>query len=221
MDSTSKIRIKSQIKSKKVYSVYIQSVLNTRIFLDITEIGKNIKQTLEDKLVSRIANRCIPEGYVSPNNIKIIQFSSGTIIRNSISYFVVFECNISHPVEGMLITAKTKTITKAGIHAQVIDTDGNIPITVFVARDHNISNTLFHSVKENDLITVKVIGIRYELNDPYICVIANMFSVNELKKEQKKGGGILNIDEESNSGHEQDADVMDINIDDNNCLSDI
>jgi DNA-directed RNA polymerase subunit E'/Rpb7 len=221
MDTTSKIRIKSQIKVKKVYSVYIQSVLNTRIFLDITEIGKNIKQTLEDKLISKIANRCIPEGYVSPNNIKIIQFSSGTIIRNSISYFVVYECNISHPVEGMLITAKTKTITKAGIHAQVIDNEGNIPITVFVARDHNISNTLFHSVKENDLITVKVIGIRYELNDPYVCVIANMFSVNELKKDHKKGGNVRSTDEINSEQEQGTADVMDINIEDSNCLSDI
>lgn len=115
MNTNSKIRIKPQTKTKtkKVYSVYIQSVLNTRIFLDITEIGKNIKQTLEDKLISRISNRCIPEGYVSPNNIKIVQFSSGTIIRNSVSYSVVYECNISHPVEGMLITAKTKSNNKS------------------------------------------------------------------------------------------------------------
>jgi DNA-directed RNA polymerase subunit E'/Rpb7 len=215
MNTNSKIRIKSQIKTKKVYSVYIQSVLNTRIFLDITEIGKNIKQTLEDKLISSISNRCIPEGYVSPKNIKVIQFSSGTIIRNSISYFVVYECNISHPVEGMLLTAKTKTITKAGIHAQVIDSDGNVPITVFVARDHNISNSLFHSVKEKDLITVKVIGIRYELNDPYVCVIANMFSLNEIKKDETKGGGV-----DETITKQDYEDVMDVD-DSNNCLSNI
>lgn len=220
MNTNSKIRIKPQTKTKtkKVYSVYIQSVLNTRIFLDITEIGKNIKQTLEDKLISRISNRCIPEGYVSPNNIKIVQFSSGTIIRNSVSYSVVYECNISHPVEGMLITAKTKAITKAGIHAQVIDSDGNIPITIFVARDHNMSNPLFHSVHENDIITVKVIGIRYELNDPYVCVIANMFSMNENQTGEKKGGNV----DESMSTTSKYHDVMDINDENhNNCLSDI
>lgn len=204
-------------QNKKIYSVYIQSVLNTKIYLDITEIGKNIKQTLEDKLIDQISNRCIPEGYVSPKNIKIIQFSSGTLVRNSISYCVVYECNIAHPVEGMLIVAKTKTITKAGIHAQVIDTDGNIPITVFVARDHNLANSLFHDVKENELITVKVIGIRYELNDPYICVIANMFSSNsnEQKKKEIRGGD----NDDSIVSKQYHDDVMNTNNYDTSCLS--
>lgn len=205
----------TKTQSKKIYSVYIQSVLNIKIFVNITEIGKNIKQTLEDKLIRQISNKCIAEGYVSPKNIKIIQFSSGTLVRDCISYSVVYECNIAHPVEGMLIIAKTKTITKAGIHAQVIDTDGNIPITVFVARDHNLSNSLFHDVKENELITVKVIGIRYELNDPYICVIANIFSNSEIKKKEIKGG-------ESNESFVQKQycdDIMDSNNDDTNCLS--
>ena len=113
----------------------------------------------------------------------VVAYSSGTLVRNSIVYHVAYECNIAHPVEGMLISAKTKTITKAGIHAQVIDTDGNIPIIVFVARDHNMSNSIFHAVKEDQVITVKVIGIRYELNDPHVCVIANVFSVSEPKKK--------------------------------------
>lgn len=202
-------------QSKKVYSVYIQSVLNTKIFLDITEVGKNLKQTLENKLISKIANRCIPEGYVSPKNIKIIQYSSGTLVRNSIVYHVVYECNISHPVEGMLINAKTKTITKAGVHAQVIDSDGNIPIIVFIARDHNISNSMFHDIKENELITVKVIGIRYELNDPYVCVIANVFSINDQKKKEIIGGN-NNLPYESEDV-KYDEDIMDTN--DDNCLS--
>jgi DNA-directed RNA polymerase subunit E'/Rpb7 len=199
---------------EKNHDVYVQSVLNSKIFLDITEIGKNLKQTLEDRLISKISNRCIPEGYVSPKNIKIIQYSSGTLVRNSIVYHVVYECNIAHPVEGMLISAKTKTITKAGIHAQVIDTDGNIPIIVFVARDHNITNSIFHDVKEDQVITVKVIGIRYELNDPYVCVIANVFSISEPKKRE-----LIRADINELINTEYDKDFMNTNAEDNNCLS--
>ena len=86
---------------------------------------------------------------------------------------------ISHPVEGMLIEAICKTVTKAGIHAQVIDEDGNMPITVFVAKDHHHIDQLFNSVGENDKITVNVIGTRYELNDPYICVISKLVSTEK------------------------------------------
>ena len=68
--------------------IYIQSVLNTKIYLDITEVGKNVKQILEKKLISQVSNKCIPEGYVSSKNINIIQYSAGTLIRNSIVFKV-------------------------------------------------------------------------------------------------------------------------------------
>jgi len=67
-----------------------------------------------------------------------------------------------------------KTVTKAGIHAQCVDKDGNVPITVFVARDHHQNSRDFQHVKAGDQIRVSVIGTRWELNDPYICVIARL-----------------------------------------------
>jgi hypothetical protein len=43
---------------------------------------------------------------------------------------------------------------------------------IFVARDHNYANKQFGDVKENEKITVRIIGKRFELNDPYIVAIA-------------------------------------------------
>jgi hypothetical protein len=40
----------------------------------------------------------------------------------------------------MLVESICKTVTKAGIHTEVIDKNGNVPITVFIARDHHINN---------------------------------------------------------------------------------
>jgi len=160
---------------RKTYGVYIKSQLTKKIILPITEIGKNIKQNLEKKLTSQIEGRCIPEGFIQPNSVKIISYSSGNIISDLIEFHVIYECMISHPVEGMIIEdAVCKTITKAGIHAQVIDEDGNVPITVFVAKDHHTFDRRFSEVKENSKIKVKVIGVRFELNDPYICVISKL-----------------------------------------------
>lgn len=172
--------------TRKIYGVYIKSLLTLKITLFINEIGKNIKQNLEKKIISQIEGKCIVEGFVQPNSVKIISYSSGNVISDLIEFHVVYECMISHPVEGMLIEAECKTITKAGIHAQVVDEDGNIPITVFVAKDHHHIDQLFNSVTENAKITVKVIGIRYELNDPYICVISKLVSVNETNVGKTK-----------------------------------
>ena len=159
---------------RKIYGIYLKSVMETKISLKITEIGKNLKQNLEYKIIKNISGKCINEGYIKPKSIKVINYSSGTIVTDFIQYQVIFECMCSLPVEGMEIECTCKTITKAGIHAEVIDEDGNIPLVIFVARDHHHLDNRLNNIKEDSKIKVRVIGIRYELNDPHICVIAKL-----------------------------------------------
>ena len=177
---------KQNVQERTIYKPYIKSLLTTKIPLLITEIGKNVKQNLEKKISSRVENKCIVEGFIKPNTVKVISYSSGIVSSEYINFHVVYECMISHPVEGMIIEATTKTITKAGIHAQVTDENGNVPITVFIARDHHHQNSQFNNVKENDNIVVKVIGQRFELNDSYICVIATLENQMENRTVFKK-----------------------------------
>ena len=79
----------------------------------------------------------------------------------------------------MKIKCKVDNITKAGIRASYFNNIES-PIMVFIARDHYYNNSTFTKIKENDIIIIKVIGIRYELNDNFIYIIA------ELLKSQKK-----------------------------------
>jgi len=157
-----------------VFGVYMKSVLDTKVCLAITEIGKNVKQNLENRISVKITGKCISEGYIKPKSVKIVSYSSGNIQSDVVEFHVVFECMVCLPVEGMEIICKCKTVTKAGIHAQVIDGDGNMPVTIFVARDHHHFDDRFQTVKEGDSLKVKVIGIRFELNDDYICAIAKL-----------------------------------------------
>jgi hypothetical protein len=82
---------------------------------------------------------------------------------------------------------------------------------VFVAKDHNNLSAAFHAVKTGDTIQVKVIGTRFELNDPYICVIASLEKGwVEPDKKKRQNGGIVD------TTYEEDVmDVMDVNDDDN------
>ena len=93
---------------------------------------------------------------------------------DNVQFQTMYDCMVCHPVEGMLIECQTKTITKAGVHAEVIDDNGIVPLTIFVARDHHRTEKAFATIKENAKINIRVIGIRYELNDPYISVIGKL-----------------------------------------------
>lgn len=174
---------------RKVYGVYIDSVLTQKVILSITEVGKNMKQNLERIISRNSEGKCIAEGFIKPGSVKVIRYSSGNINNEKVEFQTVFECMICHPVEGMIIECDIKTITKAGLHAEVADNGGVVPITVFVARDHHFTDRHFAELKENMKISVRVIGVRFELNDPYICVIGKYIE----QRAGKMAGGMPRI----------------------------
>jgi DNA-directed RNA polymerase subunit E'/Rpb7 len=167
-------------QTTNLVGVYTKSILTKKVVISITEFGNNVKQILEDKINLLYENRCIAEGFIKPNSIKVITYSAANIQQDKLGFQVVFECMLCNPVEGMIIqNCKVKTITKAGIHAEVITDDDVVPINVFIARDHHNLDRYFNSIKENATVTVQVIGVRYELNDSYICVIGELVQNSE------------------------------------------
>jgi DNA-directed RNA polymerase subunit E'/Rpb7 len=169
--------------TQNVYGVYMRSLLTMKIILKITEIGRQVKQNLERKIIKQTEGKCIPQGFIRPNSVRIVSYSSGNVQGGHVEFTAVYECLVCHPVENMRVECTAKTITKAGIHAEVITDDGVVPLTLFIARDHNYKAREFDKVKENSKIQVKILGIRYELNDPYICAIGML--VNPETERQR------------------------------------
>ena len=182
---------KTPHSEQKLYGVYIKSLLTTKVVLSIGEIGQNIKQNLEKKIAAKVEGKCGIEGYIQPKSVSVKTYSNGLVNTGFVDFQVVFECMVCRPVEGMLIECVAKTITKAGIHAEVIGKHGEIPITAHIARDHNYNDLRFNNVKEKDVIRVNVIGVRFELNDPCIDVIGKVVEKRDApaKKQPIKIGG--------------------------------
>jgi hypothetical protein len=175
------------------YGVYVRNMISMKIHLKMSEVGDTTKLNLERKILHRTEGKCIPEGYVRPDSVKMITYSSGVIKMNMIEFQVVFECLICNPVEGMIVECTTRTITKAGIHADVVTEKGYLPMKIFVARDHNYSNRLFGTIKENMNIKVRIIGKRFELNDPYIVAIASLVDFGKERARSEPAGNLPKI----------------------------
>lgn len=152
--------------------LYLSIIINRIIPVHIINVGKNIQNTLEKIIASEIEGKCCDEGFVKNNSVKIQTYSSGMIQGNNVHYDVIFECEVCKPVEGMMINCVAKNITKAGIRAEIDEPIS--PLIIFIARDHNQIDDYFINIKENDNIKIKVIGQRYELNDKYISIIAEL-----------------------------------------------
>jgi len=192
---------KAPIQEKKIYGVYIKSILTQKVILHITEIGKNIKQNLEKKLVSLNEGKCIVEGFIRPNSVKILSYSSGNVNLENVEFMAVFECLVCHPVQGQKIECIVKGITIACVYAEVI-TDEITPIVVYLTREFHKNNSYFDSLKENSKIMINVIGTTFKLYDPFITVLAELINPEKdliFEKTKQKGGvGLQNFYMEEN-----------------------
>lgn len=168
-----------QKEEEKIFDPYIMSILSMKIILPILEVGGNIKQNLERLIVSKTEGKCIVEGFIRPDSVRILTYSAGKVSSGNIEYQTTFQCMVCHPVEGTSVICICKTITKAGIHAEVVDRQGNIPIVVFISRDHHIQNIEFEKVYENAKLKATIIGIRFELNDSNICAIGKLVKIDK------------------------------------------
>ena len=164
---------------KKSKSIYSKNMLSRKIVLPFTSVGSNLNEILKEKLEEDLYNKCCKEGYIKTDSIRIVSYSSGIIQENNVNFDVLFECLICHPIEGQIIKCKVENITRAGIRA-IYFKETKSPITIFIARDHHYDNKYFSTIKEEDVILIKVIGIRYELNDETISVLG------ELKQQKQR-----------------------------------
>ena len=179
---------KSSIKKTTLDNshVYIRSLLTQKTVLKYDEVNADLFNILEMKIKKLNEGKCVKEGYVKNNSVKLLTYSSGELFDNKILFECVFECLITNPVESTLIYCITKSITKVGVRAELIVDDEVSPYIVFIARDHHYDNESFSHIKENDIIQVRILGQRYELNDKYISIIAELISINNystLKNE--------------------------------------
>lgn len=176
---------KTFIKRKiKTSNIYTNVMINRKIILEIAFIGDTLKSTLENVVKSQIEGLCINEGFVKPDSVRLLSYSSGILFGSNVMFETVFECKVCCPVEGLLIECVTKNVTKAGIRAETNDEPS--PVVIFISRDHNYTSSYFNNVKEDETITVRVIGQRYELNDKYISIIAEIIEPPEEKLKKKK-----------------------------------
>jgi len=155
--------------------IFTRSIISTKVVLPFHLVGKNYVEILRAKIAEKVEGRCIADGYIRGKSVEIVQHSAGKLHMENVEFQVVYACDVCLPVEGMILECKSKTITqKAGIHAECV-VDGVAVITVFVSKEDNATHPKFRDITEPDMtLTVKVVGVIFELNDQTVTVIADL-----------------------------------------------
>ena len=89
------------VNKKNIKNEYFTKVtLSDSINIDFKYVNNNLEETLTN-ILKKKEGICIEDGYIKPDSIKIISYSSGELYSNYIKFEVVYECYVSNLVESM------------------------------------------------------------------------------------------------------------------------
>ena len=156
-------------------AVYDEALIEKRISLGMDQVGSNLDETIAVAAASQFEGKCIAEGFVKPQSIRVKSRSAGRVEGLYVHFEVALTCSICLPVDGMVVECHARTITdSAGIRAEVGETPS--PMVIYLARDHHFMDEAFPKVEVGDVLQVRVLGQRFELNDTYISIIGQLIS---------------------------------------------
>tara|TARA_Y100000816_G_scaffold157619_1_gene112548 strand:- start:5941 stop:6540 length:600 start_codon:yes stop_codon:yes gene_type:complete len=159
--------------------IYSKVMLSDKLEINFKNTNSEIYNTLQKIIKKKVEGICIDEGFVKQDSVNLISYSSGELYANNVIFDIVYECLVANTVESMTFDCIVKSITKVGIRAEINEEVS--PFVIFIARDHHFDNELFSKINENDIINVRVLGQRFELNNKFISVIAELVDINNYK----------------------------------------
>lgn len=161
-------------------SLYYSTVIHRKVCLPFSEIYdfKNIQLNILQRVSAQINGRCITEGFVKPGSCIIRSHSVGMFMGGNISFNLIIECKVCCPKDGTILQCVAKTVTQAGIRAHACIEPS--PVVVYISRDSDSDTSqsrTMNSVKPGDMIAIRIMGKRFELNDKYVSIIGECVSI--------------------------------------------
>ena len=163
--------------------VFLNNILYKKVAIEPRYLNKNIEKYILNNLKYSIEGKCIKEGFVQPDSIKLIRRSVGKTygcdFSGNIVYDIVYSAKICNPVENDIIKCVIKNINKLGVLAE------NGPLSIIVAKQYHQDKSIFKNIEIGDYINIKVLGKKFELNDFKISVIGQIVREGKIKTKKK------------------------------------
>jgi DNA-directed RNA polymerase subunit E'/Rpb7 len=155
-------------------NIYNKQILESTVFIKPFDLNRNINDILELRLREKVEGVCLKEGFVKLNSSKILSRTVGLIntanFDGNTYYDIKYEAEVCCPKNGDIIECKVLDNNKSSVNAYVED-EKSSPLNIFLARQHHQGNSTFVELQKEDIITIKVIAIKYEYLDRQILVL--------------------------------------------------
>jgi DNA-directed RNA polymerase subunit E'/Rpb7 len=192
--------------------LYKECILTERILVPPKHLNNNINDFIQKELIQKVEEKCIDEGYIKKDSIKIIKKSIGELLGSQfngyITYNVLYKALVCHPKNGDLIKCKVKFINKLGILGN------NGPLTIIIGRQFHQNQEMIDKILQGDIIEIEVIASKFSLNDKEIKIISKLKS-NDDSSNIMIDTDLLD-DENSDIDSLDDLETSHLNTEDDN-----
>ncbi len=201
-------------------NIYFKSILKRRVVVDPKYLNEHIDEYIQNYLKNKLEGKCIYEGYIKPDSIRLMKRSGGFLLGSrftgDITFEVAYSADVCNPSEGNIVECKAEIINKTGILGH------NGPLTILIGREiHDSSRELkeaFDRIKVGDTVKIQVIGKMYSLQDKEIRIFGKLHGV-EFKKNRGKINSMkveeeVKVQEEKvkEEDEEEEEDVDDVEM---------
>lgn len=199
--------------------IFVKSVIVDKVKIKPQFLNDNIQRLLLTLLQAKFEGKCSHHGYIQPGSITILKYSMGSVMAVSLNgdiiYSVQFSAKVCNPSNDTVIQAKVVNTNKFGILAEfsMESPHGKGPVTILeiiVAKNalDDAQAKDLDTIEPGDMIRVKVLGKKFELNDKKISVIGKIIEDEVEKTPSEDGDGADGAD-----SNDDDADE-EVDIDD-------
>ena len=191
-------------------NIFYSTVIWNRILITANDINKSLNDTIHKILVDNNEGKCVREGFIKENSIKLLKRSVPYVYGNQMNgklyVDVLYETEICCPMRGNIIECNIEKINKLGILAS------SGPLSIIVARDFHKNKDVFKDLKENTSIKIEIIDKKFNINEKKISVIAKIYNADE-KKESKEDDIDSENDNEEYENSDSNKDDIEFNDD--------
>lgn len=189
----------------------MEVLLKDRIKLEPKLLCKRYDVEILRQLKNKLEGKCSKHGYIKEDTIKIHKITPGVIELSSLCGMVIYEiyfyAEICNPIIGSIVQGVVRNTNRFGI---LVESPPVMDIIIAKNSVNILSEINLEEVKLDQILTIEIIGKKYELGDKRITVIGR--AVKETKKSEPKTSSALTLD--VNSDDEVEPDVIEAEIDD-------
>ena len=153
--------------------IYVENKMEYITTITASDISNNIDNILKQKIMKEIEGKCIGDGYIKRNSVRIINRGAGRLMiaqfNGTIQYNIKYTALICNPHEGDILECKVENINKMGVMAFIDDIDS--PMSILLAKQHHRDNSNFNKIQTGNIIKIRIIGKRFEFGDKKISII--------------------------------------------------